>query len=398
MNMIEKIKDKLKTNMRVTEALDTLWGAENRSRTRVLRRFTEEFRGIDSIGDFPAFQAKITELKKNEYGYYCSSSRYEDTRFYGYHDALAEYSGYKKRKYPIFTGIEHGIRFGEMLWPYFDYNTCYVCEGRERIREISDRDPWMPVFPVGPYIHYAKQYYSEERIAQEKKKNGRTLLVFPGHSCEWVEDTRENDIFSIVFDKYAGSFDTVMVCTYWRDADGDEVKRFQERGAKVVSAGFRADENFLRRLKTIISLADVVIGNDIGTNMGFAMYLKKPFILEGLCQVNPKDHLFSEYYRELYDAFALRGQEDFTEEQKRKQQEIYERFWGEKCIKTAEELYSLFALIDKMMRKARFDIRKYHAIIRQEVKENSILTAEEAGLLKSLLQAAGPGQAEESGK
>lgn len=362
-----------------------LYGAGAFRKEIALKRFIRRTEKIDSIENCEELKTAVDELLQKQYEYNCSTFRFEDTRFYGYYNALLEYSGYPNKFYPVITEIEHGIRFGQAHWPYFDYNTGYLCEGPERIHEISDENPYMPVTAVGPFVHYASQYYSEEKIRQIREQNGKTLLVFPGHSCEWVKDTRENDIVDIVFDKYADRFDTLMVCAYWRDLDSKELIRFREKGAKIVSAGFRQDKNFIRRLKTIISLSDEVIGNDIGTNMGFCLYLGKPFILEGECQVNPKDGLFSEYYRELYNAFSP-GENGFSEKQLACQADIYRRFWGDDLIRSPEEIYRLFALFSKLLRKARFSISRYHALIRQEAAERKVLSPAEHELLLGMIK------------
>ena len=39
------------------------------------------------------------------------------------------------------------------------------------------------------------------------------------------------------------------------------------------------DKNFLRRLKSIILLADVAIGNDIGTHLGYCIAVGRPYYL-----------------------------------------------------------------------------------------------------------------------
>lgn len=378
------LKEEIKENIYLAKWVDAYRG-RSFERERTLRKFIRKMSQIDSIRDIELFRQTIAELKSRNYEYNCASTRYEDANWYGYYQALQRYAGYPERAYPILTEIEHGIRFGEALWPYFDYNACYICEGDERIHEIPDADPLMPVMAVGPYIHYAEQYYSEERIQEERKKNGKTLLVFPGHSIEW-EKTRENAFIDILYERYAKDYQTVMVCSYWRDLDSLEVQKFRERGARIVSAGFRGDNQFVRRLKTIISLADLAVGNDIGTNLGFCLYLKKPYVLEGACQIDPDDGLFTEYYRELYEAFSLQGKVTFTEEQIRKQQDIYERFWGESLIKSPEEIYQIFSLIDKLIRKGKWNPGRMKALIRAETESGERwLAPEEHTLLMRML-------------
>ena len=43
------------------------------------------------------------------------------------------------------------------------------------------------IFKIGPYIKYANQLLTDDEIKNIKKKNGKTLLVFPTHSVDRVE-------------------------------------------------------------------------------------------------------------------------------------------------------------------------------------------------------------------
>ena len=350
-----------------------------------LRRFNRKFEKNDPIKDFEGFASLVKELSKLKFDVNCSNARFEDSRFYGYYRALQQYADYPQRCYPVLSGIEHGVRFGTLKWPYYDYHTCYVCEGTERIHEISDVNPWMPVVAVGPYIHYASQYYAGKELRKMKEELGRVLLVFPSHSCEWVPRTFGSDIVEYIFNRYAPDFDTVMVCSYWRDVDSREIRKFQEYGAKLVSAGFRGDVNFIRRLKSIISLADLVMANDIGTNIGFACCLGKPFVLEGDCLVRPEDPLYTENYRRLFEAFSWGEKGAFSDEQLKQQKDLYQRIWGGGLEKSREELFRIFAVIDRLLRASRYNVRRMHELVQSEWKKNRVLTDLEQQILRKMI-------------
>ena len=82
-----------------------------------------------------------------------------------------------------------------------------------------------------------------------------------------------------------------MVSIYWNDVDSDLCELFRKKGAMLASNGFRCDDNFIRRLKAIIQLSDVTLGNDLGSHIGYSIYLGKPhiFVSNHRCEVEKED-------------------------------------------------------------------------------------------------------------
>ena len=384
MNYFDRLKYGIRNNLLTAGILDDYYSRTLKKRI-VIQKYVKKFCKIDSILNFNLFQKKLFELKKKSYDFYCSSSRFQDVSFYGYYQALLDYSCYKKRKYPILTGIEHGIRFGEKAWKYYPFHTCYVCQGKERISEISDLEPTMPILTIGPYIFYSKPYYSKEKSKELKEKYGRTLLVFPSHTCECDQEKESNDLSELIRRNYKDDFQTIMVCLYWRDVNQELIEQFTDLGAVIVSAGFRNDTKFIQRLKSIIDLADLVVVDDIGTNIGFALCMNKKVIMLG----DPKqteDKVFQHNFNEFYKAFHPAFKYDFTEEQVLKQKDLYERFWGASLSLTKDEMYQFFSLFDKLIRSSHMMTENVKEIIQSELKSQNILNKKEIALLKGVLK------------
>lgn len=319
---------------------------------------------IDSIADFKCFQHQM-ELFKQKSITMSKVARYGgETYHYGYYNQLKEYAKCSEDRLIYIPALEHGVRFGETPWSYVPNNISYACQGPGRIDEIHKIDPWKPIFVLGPYIHYASTYYSEEETLQVKTKLGKVLLVFPSHSWEMGEKKEDNNLFDIVFKKYANDYDTVLVCAYWNDIDAPIIDLFAQNGATIVSAGFRNDPNFIRRLKTIISLADEVVVDDIGTNIGFCKYMNKPLYLECSTPRNSDDQYFIDNFERFHDAFCSKNR-NFSKEQFKLQDELYEFFWGGKrYLKTPDEVKDIFEVLKEMCIESHYNIDKMPDFIR----------------------------------
>lgn len=176
--------------------------------------------------------------------------------------------------------VEHGLILYEDVFQDVLYTAPMTCATMGPFRtKIIQSTRALPVFTVGPYIQYANSFYDDKKIQKMKHNLGSTLLVFPAHST---------DLSNVFFDErnyiervkeYASMYDTTLVCSFWWNINDRLIKHFESEGFKIVSAGFRDDISFLPRLKTIILLADLAIGNNIGTHVGYCYNLKTPFKL-----------------------------------------------------------------------------------------------------------------------
>lgn len=264
---------------------------------------------------------------------FCPLERVKDTNYYGYMAAIKEYAGVVKQDF----AIEHGLYFPHDLiqraarWKVTRRIMTMNSARAEFLQTVLNK----PAVAVGPYIHYAKPILGEKEMQIIKQEYGRILLFFPIHSC-----SESNAIYNVekIISKVKkialdNKFDTVFVCMHHRDINYHDYDRFyEEAGFKIVTAGFGLDVNFVRRLKTIVMLSDYVIGNGVGTNIGFCTYLNKPYyIFENSDNYEPCDIDFQ--YIEIKEAFS-----NYCETITVKQYEVASKFWGFDCIRSPEEM------------------------------------------------------------
>lgn len=320
----------------------------------IIRRLIKKVEKIDSISDYDKFVETISPyLKyKGKISFFLTGlERYP----YGYYREIMNYAKIKKIKVPVFTELEHGISFGKDVC-LFDVNAIsYVSQGEYQFEEIEQYSPNIPKYAVGPYILYSRDYYGEEKIREYKEKLGKTLLVIPSHTWEGDSADRDTDsLINIVYSKYASGYDSVLVCVYWNDINSPDYARYREKGATLVSAGYREDPLFVQRLKTIIKLSDAVVGDDLGTNIGFCYALGKVFYLETNFNRYDNEPLYSHYYPIFRKAFYSADM-SFTKEQLSEQAGLYNLFWGgDERIKTPQELKEIIIELLEEVKKGNF--------------------------------------------
>lgn len=207
------------------------------------------------------------------------------TREYGY-NAFYGIAGIIKEKFHLpqgqpFNGIiEHGFCLppddvSEIELPF---KNVYVM-GKIRQEYLQKQFPEKKIYSIGPYIQYVNSFQSIEWIDEQRKRLGKTLLVFPSHSTHHVRMTfNKTQFFSEVEHiRIRYKFATVLVCLYWKDILLHFDEALMPSGYQVVTAGHIYDPNFLLRLKTIFLLADVAMGNSIGTHIGYAIACDVPY-------------------------------------------------------------------------------------------------------------------------
>lgn len=211
------------------------------------------------------------------------------------------------------------------------------------------------VYCIGPYIHYAKNLLSDEQIFNVKRKMGPTLLVFPSHSTP--SDTVDYDYAGLVRKiKAAGkNFKTIRVCVYWSDVLRGADKVYTDAGFQCVTAGHVYDPNFLPRLKSIISLTDHAMGNGVGSNVGYCIYLNKPYQvmwqeekLSGLKNAVKiiEDETTSGGFREVAETLSK-----FTDRITPKQRKIIGYYWGFDQIKSEKQLKNIVKAAETIYRE-----------------------------------------------
>lgn len=228
---------------------------------------------ISSLGEVVKEARRLHSEEKKALGYY---GFHHESHYYGNMETLIEYAEIAKEDIPYFPIVSHADSMPVYTVDYM-YKTAVVMSGIYYRDRIHRQAPWVPVFSVGPYIHYAKSIYDAKKISELKKKNGRTLLAFLPHSIEEYEKKYSYKAFIDAIRAVFGQrFEQIMLCVYWADADSGACSYAEETGMKVVSAGFRWDTQFDRRLRTLLELADAVVFGDAGTFISYAIHMEKP--------------------------------------------------------------------------------------------------------------------------
>lgn len=282
----------------------------------------------------------------------------KSNHFYGNSFHIRNYCGYNC----VQAKVEHGLYIGgnapESEWKNtgFPAVITYSEIRYNHMRKAMKK----PIFKIGPYIHYANTIYSDEEIKKIKKNNGKTLLVFPSHSTEKLKSEYNIDIFIEFINNFKDEhkFDTVLICMYYRDILNDTHKKYIKEGFKVVSAGHHYSNKFLEKLKYIISISDYTISNNIGTHIGYCVYMNKPHMIfkqnveptgnkndmigHTFFKEGPYIDCYKQETSEIINVFDFYS-ENITEDQ----YNVVNKYWGLDEIKTKEEMYEILSFCEE---------------------------------------------------
>ena len=305
---------------------------------------TKKASEIDSLRDFDSFRSLVVQLKErelNEGGTFGTNRLASESLFYGHLKALVEYAGldYSDRYRLVFPNIEHGIGWLQRVPNNVNqpFVHCAIAQGGYRKKAICSLRRGMPLYTVGPYIHYAAQYYSDSAIEEIKTRLGRTLLVFPAHTYELSDVTYGKERFvDTVMQKWACSFDSVLISAYWHDADDEVFSLFE---------------------------SDAVAGNALGTHIGYCEYLKKPFYMidsDAAVIADTGNAFKSEEERQLDEVFRIASDLYKAGGNGARRLEFYRRYWGgSDAIKTPEEIRCMIGISEDVLRLSRGAVAEF---------------------------------------
>ena len=254
---------------------------EEKAHNDILRYYIEEsskYDLLESITEFKNLAKKaIEEAKEHNYALnYKTRGDEEEGYRYGNLQTLLKYAGIEKKEGVYVPTVSHMLS-AKIFTPIFAHKTSVIFSGDYYKNLIHIRAPWVPVFTVGPFIHYAQGIYDRNKMNEKKRNIGKMLLAFLPHTLENSKRYYDRKQFiDYALRRFRGSFDSIWLCVYFVDINDDVCEYAQNLGIHVVSAGFRFDPMFNDRLKSIIQLSDAVVCGDIGGFLTYSIYMKKP--------------------------------------------------------------------------------------------------------------------------
>lgn len=303
--------------------------------------FTKEAAKIDSIREFEEFAKLMKKVPNQKFNSVYNIKRvFSENTLYGYAVQLIYYAGCDIKDLIYLPIVEHGIPYDEDFDPtVHSKKVSYIFQGRYAESKWNSTRQRRKAYYIGPYIYYCKGYYSEKKIKRMKNINRKTALIFLPHTCEGEDE--KIDIYGILnkYEKYFESdVKTVLACVYCYDTNKIDLNNEYRYNIKFVSAGFKTDPLFVRRLKTILELSDVVVFDSFSSSIGYAYYLGKEII----CNISEKQ--IQKAYdsgkmeegekltvlRELF-SFANKGTDD-------ERREFINKYWGLSEIKSKQEI------------------------------------------------------------
>lgn len=338
----EKVKKIIEMNVYFNAKFYQVFSSSTRNKLVDICNEMLSWDTIDDITQLKKFQNKVA---RQEIIYYTTDPNFSNMHIYGIWDSL--FGDIFDGQFMNYPSVEHGLILHDQIFTDMKHTgrTTGITFSDFR-RKCIHKYKKIPIFTIGPYIHYAENFYDIEKIQTLKKKNGKTLLVFPTHSTNTSElDINEKKLFDNV-KKVAKNYNTVIVNAFWWNINDKLIQKFEAEGYKITSAGFRDDINFLKRLKTIISLSDLAMGDGIGTNVGYCLACGIPFSFQPSetkvllkDEKETKDLEFYKYHMKNIEN-TFENVFDITKDC----QQVFEHYWGGNNIKTRNEIKKIYEI------------------------------------------------------
>lgn len=201
-------------------------------------------------------------------------------------------------------------------------------------------------FCIGPFIHYAPHFLTDNQLLAEKRRLGKCLLLFPSHSTEDLTISYDINKLCKKIKKLGKNYQSIRVCLYWKEVLAGHAKYYRDFGFECVTAGHILDPLFLPRLKSIIETATMTVSNTTGNHIGYSVFMGKPHVLISQKQTvkgkrNERNLMENSWWKSkpYYDV-----SEAFTKITGRitsKQRRIVNFYWGVDQIKTKVEFLNI---------------------------------------------------------
>ncbi|MCB0317360.1 MAG: class I SAM-dependent methyltransferase [Bdellovibrionales bacterium] len=289
-----------------------------------------------------------------------SSEIHTGNIWYGHAKAIKSFCDLPS-DYPIKAVIEHGPKFGSSVeaWETNSPLPAMFVYGNFRYKALAPATN-KALFTIGSMLSYTEHYLNKQDLREEKKRLGKSLLVFPTHGTHHIDHKFDlnsycNDLFEL-----SKNFDSVQVCMYWREITRGWHKNFLDKGFEVVTAGHMYDENFLSRLKSIIEPATLVTSNKMGTHFGYCIQMNKPFYFlsnqkiefekspEGNSEVFAKWASWGDVHQFQENLELIEASSCLQDQISSRQQELANKYWGLDKVKSKEELLTIIEIAESL--------------------------------------------------
>lgn len=343
----------------------------------ITRKTLKAVQGIDPILDYDSFKKAIMPyLEKKTYMAHWGWGA--ESRHYGHIEMLFEYAGMdKKPKAREFPAMEHAVSYRVpkvRTKEFIERCSNLIYQSKYKNKLIHEINPLKPIFYIGPYIHYAKSIYDEKKEAELKGKFGKTLVIFAGHHRETqtIEYSDKKFVKRVMDYAKENGFQTVLASVYFCDVDKALYEEFREQGAILVSAGFREDPLFIRRLKALFNLADMIMANTVGTPVGFSKFMDIPYqmVLEAPLEIEEAVYHAPIDFEHLEECFLrveyLSSLSSLTEEQQQLYDDLYTFYSGEKELtRTPGEMRAILEICQEIVRISKGEFAQYDWAVKQ---------------------------------
>lgn len=226
----------------------------------------------------------------------------------------------------------------------------------QKRKGILSRHTDKKIHMIGINIAYVDEFLTDMQKEKEKAYLGRNLLVFPMHSTATIDLDYNIQDFIREIKQVAKDFDSVRVCMYWKDLLRGQHLPYANEGFEIVSAGHSYDRSFLPRLKSIISCADMIMSNDMGSFIGQGIYMNKACYIYRQHYTYSTNEMSEEYelrksdndYNQLFKIFGT-GDNYITREQR----EFANYLFGLNEVKTPQQMNQILEQLEMLYKESR---------------------------------------------
>jgi len=344
------VKDKVRRFLNCNVYLNNLaYSMLFQDRVMRIKEYQRKFQQDDYLKDIRNLKEFVKDIKRDKEISASRNTVFENLNMYGiWKSMFGNVLDYKDLASPA---IEHGLVLHDTITSDLTKTARMACATLGEFRkEIIQKKMDIPVFCMGSYIYYADSFYDEKELAETKKQMGKTLLVFPAHSAEESNIRNDSKRFLDVVKEYAKEFDTVLINVYWWNLCDPMIEIFENEGYRIITCGFRDDINFLKRQKDYFELADLVIGDGVGTHIGYALSCNVPYVHINVNTIfeassNIVDGMEMDFLQKhtKYIAHAFENNESIYEKEK-----ICNYYWGNNEYKTKEEIKDILEICNDL--------------------------------------------------